>query len=234
MSKKKENIKTEEEVKMDEGARIEAERRKAIAEFNVQHMGEYWIDPDRVPTQDDIDAIKKEFEDRTKALNEKKDYVVADKENALRVAKFMQEFNNKSVWQGRMFVGVLRFNAEIQKFIDDWDENNPVDLVLEYGPTQYAFLMFDKYAGTGIEDAQRMADIWDEYLPIYEKLYELVEWYKKEAEMCSKIKERWAMFEQGYYMHIMDPDKPNVPEEEKTKTDDGEQASIEDVDEQSP
>ena len=43
-------------------ARLEEERRKAIAEFNVQNMGKYWIDPDKVPTSEDIENVKKEFE----------------------------------------------------------------------------------------------------------------------------------------------------------------------------
>ena len=103
MSKKKD--KNEANV-VDQTAKLEEERRKAIAEFNVQNMGKYWIDPDKVPTSEDIENVKKEFEERTKALQEKKDYLVADKSNALRVAKFMKDFNDNAVWSQRMFVGV--------------------------------------------------------------------------------------------------------------------------------
>ena len=41
---------------VDQTAKLEEERRKAIAEFNVQNMGKYWIDPDKVPTSEDIEA----------------------------------------------------------------------------------------------------------------------------------------------------------------------------------
>ena len=40
----------------------EIERRKAIADFNTQNMGKYWIDPDKLPTEDDINLAKEEFE----------------------------------------------------------------------------------------------------------------------------------------------------------------------------
>ena len=63
----------------------------------------FWIDPEKTPTSEDIQQVKDEFEQRTKALQEKKDYVVADKNNALRVAKFMKEFNDNSIWTQRMF-----------------------------------------------------------------------------------------------------------------------------------
>lgn len=204
-----------------QAARLEEERRKAIAEFNVQNMGKYWIDPDKVPTSEDIENVKKEFEERTKALQEKKDYIVADKNNALRVAKFMKDFNDNSLWSQRMFVGVLNFSALMNDFIEGFDENNPVDLILEYAPVQYAFLLFENYGGIGIDSARHMAEIWDEYLPIYETLHELVDGYKKEAGACDELKEKWAMFEQGYYLHVLDdtetdPREQEQPAEEKT------------------
>ena len=197
--------------------KLEEERKKAIAEFNLQNAGKFWIDPDRVPTDEDIKEAQKDFEERTNALQNKNDYLIADKTNALRVAKFMKEFNDNSVWQKRMFVGVINFSAEMEDFIEKFDENNPVDLVLSYGPMQYAFLMFENYGGRGIEDAKHMAEIWEEYLPIYETLHELIDWYKNEVDMCEKLKSRWGMFEQGYYLCIMDEDA-NTQQTEETET----------------
>jgi predicted RNA-binding protein with EMAP domain len=199
-----------------QAARLEEERRKAIAEFNVQNMGKYWIDPDKVPTSEDIENVKKEFEERTKALQEKKDYLVADKSNALRVAKFMKDFNDNSVWSQRMFVGVLNFSALMNDFIENFDENNPKDLIMEYAPMQYAFLLFENYGGVGIDSARHMAEIWDEYLPIYETLHELVDWYKNEADKCDELKEKWAMFEQGYYLHILEGTEEDPRDEKNT------------------
>ena len=203
---------------VDQTAKLEDERRKAIAEFNVQNMGKFWIDPDKVPTDEDIENVKKEFEERTKALQEKKDYLVADKSNALRVAKFMKDFNDNSVWSQRMFVGVLNFSALMNDFIESFDENNPKDLIMEYAPMQYAFLLFENYGGVGIDSARHMAEIWDEYLPIYETLHELVDWYKKEADKCDELKEKWAMFEQGYYLHILEGTEED-PRDEKNSVD---------------
>ena len=204
---------------VDQTAKLEKERRKAIAEFNVQNMGKFWIDPDKVPTSDDIENVKKEFEERTKALQEKKDYLIADKSNALRVAKFMKEFNDNSVWSQRMFVGVLNFSALMNDFIESFDENNPKDLIMEYAPTQYAFLLFENYGGVGIESARHMGEIWDEYLPIYETLHELVDWYKNEADKCDELKEKWAMFEQGYYLHILEGTEEDPRDENNTVDD---------------
>ena len=202
----------------NETTNVSVERAKAIGEFNVQNMGRLWIDPEKVPTDEDIENAKKEFEDRTKALQDKEDYLIADKQNALRVAKFMKDFNDNSHWTNRMFVGVLRFSELMDNFIKDFDENNPVDLVLEYQPTQYAYLLFKDYGGVGIKDATHMAEIWDEYLPIFEVLYEHMEWYKKEMDMCNKLRDRWAMFEQGYYLYILEDSETDPRSTEDSST----------------
>lgn len=184
-------------------AQKEAERRKVISEFNVNNMGKFWIDPDKTPTEDDINQAKADFEEAANALKDRKDYVIADKDNALRIAKFMKEFNDNSFWTQRMFVGVLNFSDLLNEFIKNFDENDPKDLSLEYSPVQYAFILFENYAGFGYDAAKHMAEIWDEYLPIYERLHELVDEYKAETQKIEDLKDRWAMMSQGYYAYIM-------------------------------
>jgi len=199
-------------------AQREAERRKAIADFNMQNMGKFWIDPDKVPTDEDINNAKEEFEKRTKALQEKHDYVLADKANALRVAKFIKNFNDTQHWKKDMWKGVCNFSAMMNDFIEAFDENNPVDLVLDYMPMQYIFLVFENYSGEGLKDAQKMFDMWDEFVPIYDKLHELVDWYNNEVKACEELREKWAMLEQGYYLQILDPSGEEQTQQEDNGT----------------
>ena len=94
---------------VDEAAKQAEMRLAAIREYNVNNMGDSWIDPNHVPTEEEVAEAKKEFEDRTKALQEKNDYLVADKPNALRVAKFIKNFIENGFWAQRYFVGVINF-----------------------------------------------------------------------------------------------------------------------------
>ena len=188
----------------------EEERRRAIADFNMNNMGKMVIDPDKVPTEEDINNAKKDFEDFTKGLQEKKDYLVADAPNALRVAKFMQTFIDRNVWTGRSFVGVLNFHGLLKDFIESFDENNPKNLELEYGPMQFAYLMFENYGGIGIESANWIAENWDEYLPIYEKLHELNDWYELQAKKSENLRQRWAAMAQGFYLELIEMNDEDV------------------------
>lgn len=201
---------------VDEAVQLENERLNAIAAFNRENMGKFWIDATKTPTDEDVAQAKADFEDANKALQGKKDYVIADKENALRVATFLKNFVDNCFWTGRSFVGVLNFSALMKDFIDGFEKNGSPELVLEYGPMQFVYLIMENYGGIGIDSANKMAEMWDEYLPIYEKLHELIDWYNLEVHRCDNLKNRWAMFEQGYYMYILEDTEvdPTISESE--------------------
>ena len=89
-------------------------------------------------------------------------------------------------------------------FIEAFDEANPVPLVLEYGAMQFAFIMFANYGGVGIDSAEWIAENWEEYLPIYEKLHELTDWYELQRKKAENLKQRWGAMSQGYFLTILE------------------------------
>ena len=205
MAKKKEKVA---DVATQQAERAAAQRLAAIQEFNRQNAGEAWIDAERIPTEEEINAAKEDYEKRTIALRDKADYLVADEDNALRVAKFLKKFVENGFWTQRYFVGVINFSEYITKFITDLEgtpEQEAVrkPLTMEYGPLQFCYLMLENYAGHGLEDAKKMAEMWDEYVPIYDTIREHIEWYNAEVKMCEALKQRWGMLAQGYYLVLL-------------------------------
>ena len=192
-----------------------AERAKYIQSYNLNNAGKMRIEPDKTPTEDDIKNAKEEYENRVKALQEKKDYFIADKENALRVANFLKTYNETNIWVGTpaqpLFVGVLNFHDYITKFIEEC-EKEPKDLIMEYGPMQFCFVSFQNYCGKGIEGANHMAEIWDEFIAIYDVLRDNVEYYNKEVEKCNELNDRWALMSQGFYAVILDVNESETAE----------------------
>lgn len=209
--------KKEKKVAADAAAKQAEQRLAAIREYNVNNMGSSWIDPNHTPTEEEVEAAKKEFEERTTALQEKKDYLVADAPNALRVAKFLKKFIENGFWAQRYFVGVINFSEYIDKFIEECEKEEK-DLVMEYGPLQFCMLMLENYAGFGLEAAKKMAEMWDEYVPIYDTLRDHVEWYNNEAKMCERLKQRWGMLSQGYYLVFTDVESDAVAEDAANET----------------
>ena len=205
MAKKKEKVA---DVATQNAEKAAAQRLAAIQEFNRQNAGEAWIDAERIPTEDEINEAKEIYEKRTIALRDKNDYLVADENNALRVAKFLKKFVESGFWTQRYFVGVINFSEYITKFIEDLEgtpEQEAVrkPLTMEYGPLQFCYLMLENYAGHGLEDAKKMAEMWDEYVPIYDTIREHIEWYNNEVKMCEALKQRWGMLAQGYFLVLL-------------------------------
>lgn len=192
------NNKTEEDILL-------SERKKIIAEFNTNNSDNMTIDPSKVPTKEDIENAKNQYEQLVKELSDKKDYFISDSSNSLRVANFLKTFISKSFWQQRYFVGVINFVQLMDEFIESNKDKEVSDnLTLEYGPMQFAFLMLENYAGYGLDDANHMANIWDEYLPIYETFHKLIDEYKEKVEDIKRSQQIWAFMEQGYYAVSLD------------------------------
>ena len=205
MAKKKEKVAN---VATQNAEKATAQRLAAIQEFNRQNAGEAWIDAERVPTEEEINTAKEDYEKRTIALRDKNDYLVADEANALRVAKFLKKFIENGFWTQRYFVGVINFSEYITKFITELEgtaeqEAARKPLTMEYGPLQFCYLMLENYAGHGLEDAKKMAEMWDEYVPIYDTIREHIEWYNNEVKMCEALKQRWGMLAQGYFLVLL-------------------------------
>lgn len=213
MAKKKEKVA---DVATQNAEKAAAQRLAAIQEFNRQNAGEAWIDAERIPTEDEINDAKEIYEKRTIALRDKNDYLVADENNALRVAKFLKKFVENGFWTQRYFVGVINFSEYITKFIEDLEgtpEQEAVrkPLTMEYGPLQFCYLMLENYAGHGLDDAKKMAEMWDEYVPIYDTIREHIEWYNNEVKVCEALKQRWGMLAQGYFLVLLNLDEDKEP-----------------------
>lgn len=213
MAKKKEKVA---DVATQNAEKAAAQRLAAIQEFNRQNAGEAWIDAERIPTEDEINDAKEIYEKRTIALRDKNDYLVADENNALRVAKFLKKFVENGFWTQRYFVGVINFSEYITKFIEDLEGTSEQEavrkpLTMEYGPLQFCYLMLENYAGHGLEDAKKMAEMWDEYIPIYDTIREHIEWYNNEVKVCEALKQRWGMLAQGYFLVLLNLDEDKEP-----------------------
>ena len=213
MAKKKEKVA---DVATQNAEKAAAQRLAAIQEFNRQNAGEAWIDAERIPTEDEINEAKEIYEKRTIELRDKNDYLVADENNALRVAKFLKKFVENGFWTQRYFVGVINFSEYITKFIEDLEGTSEQEavrkpLTMEYGPLQFCYLMLENYAGHGLEDAKKMAEMWDEYIPIYDTIREHIEWYNNEVKVCEALKQRWGMLAQGYFLVLLNLDEDKEP-----------------------
>lgn len=175
------------------------ERLALINQFNKERKGQMHI-IERRATQEDIDEAKKEYEALIEE-NRTHSYVLADKDNALRVAKLLKELNTDYVeWKERLWMGVITFDEFITKFIDKFDETAPVELNVDWGNLTYLFCSLPTITGHGLSTAKRFSEIYDEYV----KVLEVVQMHSDNVmafnERVRKAQERWSMASVGFIL----------------------------------
>lgn len=191
---------------VDEAAQREQMRRATIKEFNANNTDLY-IDADKIPTEDDVNAAKKDFEDAVKEV-QSREYLIADAENSVRVAKFIKDYLKDCFWVKEYFKGVINLNAHLDDFLASVEAEGPKDLVMSYAPMQFTFQILDNYAGRGLEDAKAFAEKWDEYVAIYDAIRDHVEWYSTRNKAAETLRDRWALMAQGFYSEVLEKVNP--------------------------
>lgn len=205
-------MKKEAKKEMNDVEKQAAMRLAAINEYNKQNQGESWIDPARTPTEEEIAEAKTAFEERTKALQEKNDYLIADEANSVRVATFLKNFIEDAEWEGQFWRGVINFSAWITEFLEKANQE-PTPLVMDYGPMQFCYIMLTNKRGRGLKEAEEWAKQWDEFIPIVDTFHDHVEYHENEVKEIKKLQTRWGMLAQGYFLTYLEPEKAPVPEE---------------------
>ena len=199
----------------EEAAKLAEQRRRFIAEFNLNNQDDIHIDPTKTASEDDIKEAKEAWEECVKGYKFRNEYLIADKENAKRVATFLRDFVTNGFWSGEMFKGVVQFVDLINNFLKEVEVEEK-DLVLEYAPMQFAYVMLENYVGRGLEDAKRMLDIWNEYVPILDTFKDHVNWIQVEVQKSKILEQIWNLRTQGFYAvhEVVAPEAEPVLDEE--------------------
>lgn len=214
------NKKTKKEVKnnVDEqnslGVSDEA-RKNLIDDFN-KHFGEYAELVDEEVSQEFKDSCKKEYEEYITSV-QKEEHEIADEDNALEVAKFLQSWNEKfNHWEAQGWKGVIYFDKIIEEIISNLlTEKKPLRLKQDVLLWLYGSMM--KPQGNGIESARAMEILETDpnvedssvynteaitYTNILEKVGKRVDYLKLANNKIQILQQKWALAESGIKMNL--------------------------------
>lgn len=213
--KKKESEETlKENIDNSQDDVISAETRKiVIDEFN-KSMSDYAVLRDGPVSQEFKDQCKKDFEDE---MNKVKNmtFEIANKERALDVAHFLQEYNKTIIhWEKMAWKGVIYFDQIIGNKIAEL-EKELAPLVFDYGALTFLYGSMMNPSGYGLESA-RVMEVLETipegqeddpenavtYSAILEKIGKHIDFLKAEDKKINVLQQRWAIAESGIYMDI--------------------------------
>ena len=128
-------------------------------EFNKKFSKWAEIDPEDA-TDDDIAAVKKDFEDCVEE-NKNKTYLIATHEDglALKTAEFLQNWNKEfNTWENGAWRGLIQFDRVITKIIDELKADTNKDFEIDYSTLIFLYQSMGTPKGSGIVSARKMAE----------------------------------------------------------------------------
>ena len=128
-------------------------------EFNKKFSKWAEIDPEDA-TDDDIAAVKKDFEDCVEE-NKNKTYLIATHEDglALKTAEFLQNWNKEfNTWENGAWRGLIQFDRVITKIIDELKTDTNKDFEIDYSTLIFLYQSMGTPKGSGIVSARKMAE----------------------------------------------------------------------------
>ena len=185
--------------------KIALERAQLIEQYNKENAGVSRLENEPA-TEDDVNAAKKAYEDAQTAFNSQT-YVIADKPNALRVAKFLKNWNEKyAVWEKDQWVGVVKFDSLIADYIGKL-ETEETDLVVDYNTLIYLDVLMMRPAGKGLESAKEMESMNEEYNKILECVDDRKNEVFEQQRKIRQLQDVWGPATCGFKIHYLTEDE---------------------------
>ena len=207
-----ESEKKDENLEEVEPLELSDEQRKLIIdEYNKSHPESY-IEYEK-PTKEEVKGVADYYTEEVTKFNAKK-FTIADKNNALRVARFLEKWNENDVqWEGEGWKGAVYFDIIVKDFIDKFKLEEQ-DFVIDYGTLTYLYGYMRNYRGVGLKGAMRFSKTAEEYNKILDVVGSEFEKHTKEGEEIKKLQDRWQAYENGFKLKYKEiPEMPNAETE---------------------
>lgn len=187
-------------------------------EFNKKFSKWAEIDPEDA-TDDDIAAVKKDFEDCVEE-NKNKTYLIATHEDglALKTAEFLQNWNKEfNTWENGAWRGIIQFDRVITKIINELKTDTNKDFEIDYSTLIFLYQSMGTPKGSGIVSARKMAEfenyneetgkVFEENIPVtYSGILEKIQLAVKGLSNIDKkltiLKERVNLAYAGLKMNL--------------------------------
>lgn len=183
----------------------EEDLKKMIETFNEQNKGVSYIEEGK-PTPEEVKAIADEYKEKVEAFNAKT-FVIADKNNSLRVAKFLKTWNEKDVqWNENGWRGAILFDSLVKTFIEECQKEEK-EWVIDWSTLTYLYVYMHNISGVGLKSAIRFNEIEEEYSKILEVITEEFDKHNEEGKKIQKLQDRWRAYEGGFRLHYVEEEK---------------------------
>jgi len=203
-----------------------AETKETPAELeinNVQDLDEKLAEAinnsDNKPTDEEVEAAKKEYEERAeKAVAQF--WPIGKQEESQEFLDYIEHFiNNRVFWTQNGWMGVIKMEEVISETQNTLKLEPTTQLAFGYQPLEFLFYSFQNAGGIGLQSAKDFESENEIYARVFDAIGNQLAAARDEFKEIQFLQDKYAAMAQGFYLEI----EPDVPAEikEESKVEEG-------------
>jgi hypothetical protein len=156
------------------------------------------------PTDEEVEAAKKEYEDRAAAVLEKF-WEVGEQKDSQVILDYIEHYNNNRIlWTQTGWMGVIKMNEVIIETQNTLKLEPNTQLAFGYQPLEFLFYAFKNSGGIGLQAAKDFEEENEIYAKVFDAIgYTLAE-ARKEFKEIQFLQDKYAAMAQGFYLELED------------------------------
>lgn len=194
-------------------------------EFSAANQTQKDPSQGKKPSDEEVAAAKKEFEDAIEDFNNGI-WQVGEEKDAQQITDYLVNFiHNKVFWYKDGWQGVLKFNEEIQKRKDELNNGDRNALELTWQALEFIFHSMSNPGGIGLESARLMQEENETYTFVMEKVGESLQTARDTLNNIENLQQKWASMSQGFYWQEKDGPEPKKQEQSEEQSEENQEKS---------
>lgn len=182
-------------------------------ELNEQ-LGKLTNDPSlNKPSEEEIEAAKKEFEDAAKAFGGKM-YQIGETEDAQKFYDYIIHFiRNRFMWKKDEWMGIIKLVEEIEASEVLFKGKKDKGFEIGYQALEFVYYALTNPGGIGLQSAKDFEAEKELYVTVATEVGKQLEGARNTLKDIEFLQQKWGAAAQGFYLEMEPEEKEDEKEE---------------------
>ena len=196
-----------------------AETKEQPAELEInsvqdldEKLAEAIANNDNKPTDEEVEAAKKEYEERAETAVAKF-WSIGEQKDSQAFLDYIEHYiNNRVFWTQNGWMGVIKMEEVIAETQNTLKLEPTTQLAFGYQPLEFLFYSFQNAGGIGLQAAKDFESENEIYAKIFDAIGKQLSEARDEFKEIQFLQDKYAAMAQGFYLEVEPgPDEEEVP-----------------------
>jgi hypothetical protein len=156
------------------------------------------------PTDEEIEAAKKEFIEKSSGFDNKLWEIGKQEESQVNIDYIEHYVKNRIFWTQNGWMGVIKMEEVIAETQNTLKMEPKAHLAFSYQPLEFMFYSLQNAGGLGSQSAKDFESENEIYAKVFDAIGEKVAEARKELKEIQFLQDKYAAMAQGFYLEVED------------------------------